>query len=195
MVKETAKSLMAEKCYKSPPVRAKVFNAGIGLPKSRNGNQFALIMAISALNTVRLVRIERDGSLCDHRNVAESIRKVCRTGADYFRKVGYRMPWVGYVAFDGNNCVGACGFKGAPDNQTVEISYGTFAPHRGQGYATAMVQCLIELAKETDPEVTIKAQTEPQRGASSRVLTKTGFIHIGETIHPQDGLVWEWRLL
>src|ERR1051325_7057798 len=152
-------------------------------------------MAISAVNTLRLVRIERDGSLGNRRRVAESIQKICRTVAEYFQKVGFRTPWVGYLAFDGNDCVGACGFKGAPENQTVEISYGTFAPHRGHGYATAMVHCLIKIAKQTDPEVTIKAQTEPQRGASARVLTKTGFIHTGETTHPEDGVVWEWRLL
>jgi len=152
-------------------------------------------MAISALNTVRLVRIERDGTLLEPHQIADSIQKVCRTGALHFQKVGYRAPWVGYLAFDGETCVGACGFKGVPVDNTVVISYGTFQPHRDQGYATAMVQAMIDLAKTTYPTVAIKAQTAPERGASARVLTKAGFIQVGDAVHPEDGVVWEWRLL
>jgi RimJ/RimL family protein N-acetyltransferase len=40
----------------------------------------------------------------------------------------------------------------------------------------------------------VRAHTLPQPNASTRVLTKCGFIKTGEVIDPEDGLVWCWEL-
>ena len=39
----------------------------------------------------------------------------------------------------------------------------------------------------------VRAHTLPQPSASTRVLTKCGFRHIGAVIDPEDGLVWRWE--
>ena len=116
-------------------------------------------------------------------------------GAQHFQKTGYCPPWVGYLAFDRETCVGTCAFKTPPIDGSVEIAYATFDQYRDQGYATAMVQSLIEIAHTADPNIAITAQTLAENNASTRVLLKTGFIRIGDIIHPEDGRVWEWRLL
>lgn len=113
---------------------------------------------------------------------------------DWYAKVGYEPPWIGYVAFDGSECVGMCGFKTAPQNGASEIAYGTVKNHEGKGYATQMARQLIDLANKTDPKIKITAQTLPQISASTSVLEKLGFIYAADIQHPEDGLVWEWHL-
>lgn len=152
-------------------------------------------MAISALNTIQLVRVERNGTLLNRPDIPGRVQEVCRMAAVHFEKVEFHPPWVGYVAFSGETCVGTCAFKTAPMNGEVEIAYATFDEFRDQGYATAMVEALIEIANTADPNVAITAQTLGGNNASTRVLTKTGFVRVGDVMHPEDGLVSEWRLL
>src|SRR5829696_9039644 len=79
---------------------------------------------------------------------------------DYFKKVGYNKPWIGYFAtIDGNEIVGAAGFKGKPKDGKVEIAYGTFKKYEGQGIGTEICRQLVLLAFETDPAVRITART------------------------------------
>ena len=146
------------------------------------------------MKTLELVQIERDSTVRTTRDMPADVVHSCKVCAVWFGRVGYRPPWVCYVAFDGPNCVGTCGFKTAPKNGAVEISYGTVQEHQGRGYATEMVRRLIEIARSTDPQVLVTAQTLPENNASVRVLKKQGFKYAGEVQHPEDGLVWEWRL-
>lgn len=152
-------------------------------------------MEISVINTVRLVRVERNGTVAGREDVPGRALEVCRMAAQHFEKVEYCPPWVGYLAFVGETCVGTCAFKSAPKDGAVEIAYATFDGFRDQGYATAMVEGLIELANAADPNVAITAQTLRANNASTRVLTKAGFVRVGDIEHPEDGAVSEWRRL
>ncbi len=40
----------------------------------------------------------------------------------------------------------------------------------------------------------MRAQTLPEKNASTRILEKLGFSFMGPVQHPEDGEVWEWRL-
>ncbi len=90
--------------------------------------------------------------------------------------------------------VGGAGFKGAPDAAgMVEIAYGIVASREGRGYATEAALALIHYA-EHDPRVRlIRAHTRPEANASTRVLRKCGFVHIGEVTDAEDGPVWRWE--
>jgi len=142
---------------------------------------------------LRLAPIEKDGAVSDER-VPSELEEACRMGAQHFASVGYEPPWIGYVAFDGEECVGTCGFKTPPKNGVVEIAYMTLEKHQNKGYATEVVRLLVNIARAADQKVSITAQTLPGPNASTRVLTKAGFVCVGELIHPEDGLVAEWRL-
>lgn len=111
-----------------------------------------------------------------------------------YRKVGYELPWIGYLAFEGGRCVGSCGFKSSPRENRVEIAYFTFPGHESKGVATRMAAELIRLAFDKSPNVIVAAQTLPQRSASTSILTKLGFCFVAAIEHPEDGLVWEWQL-
>jgi RimJ/RimL family protein N-acetyltransferase len=90
--------------------------------------------------------------------------------------------------------IGGAGFKGEPDaGGMVEIAYGVVPSREGQGYATEAAHALIHFASR-DPRVRLlRAHTRPEANASTRVLTKCGFAHIGEVIDPEDGPVWRWE--
>jgi RimJ/RimL family protein N-acetyltransferase len=102
-------------------------------------------------------------------------------------------PWLGYLAEDEQGIlVGTCAFKSAPSSSGVEIAYFTFPEYEGRGYATSMANQLIDIARARSVRVT--AQTLPQLSASTRILQKLGFVHMGAVQHQDDGEVWEWAL-
>jgi RimJ/RimL family protein N-acetyltransferase len=107
--------------------------------------------------------------------------------------VGFAPPWVGYIAMEDGEPVGTCGFKSAPDADSVEIAYFTFPGFEGRGIATAMTSQLLALADQAHPGVIVVAQTMVERNASHRVLEKLGFDCVGTIESPED-TVLEWQL-
>lgn len=90
--------------------------------------------------------------------------------------------------------IGQCGFKGPPEADGVaEIAYGVDPDQQGKGYATEAAEALVIYAFGSGRVRLVRAHTLPERNASTRVLTKCGFSHIGEVIDPEDGLVWQWE--
>ena len=103
-------------------------------------------------------------------------------------------PWGSYLARQGEQAVGVCAFKSAPDaNGLVEIAYGTFPVHQGQGIAQQMIERLSSIAFAAGVK-TLTARTLPEDNASNAALRRRGFSFAGEVIDPEDGLVWEWHL-
>ena len=112
---------------------------------------------------------------------------VSKLEKDYF------SPWVGYLACSRGICLGFCMFKSPPVSNSVEIAYATTEINRGQGIATDMATKLIEIARDYEIKQ-VRAQTLPENGPSTSVLSKLGFRNIGSVFHEEDGDVWEWHL-
>jgi [ribosomal protein S5]-alanine N-acetyltransferase len=88
--------------------------------------------------------------------------------------------------------VGSCGFKGPPADSVVEIAYGIDPEHRGKGYATEAAEALTSFAFAQNVR-TVRAHTFTEANASTRVLAKCGFQHVGPVIDPEDGPVCRWE--
>ena len=104
-------------------------------------------------------------------------------------------PWrhgFSIVLRDTGHTVGSCGFKGPPADGIVEIAYGIEPQHQGKGYATEAAAALTNFAFAQHVR-TVRAHTFAVANASTRVLSKCGFQHLGEVIDPEDGLVWRWE--
>jgi len=125
---------------------------------------------------------------------AESLaREVLAQTLDLLRRDPRPEPWGSYLARDGDNPVGLCAFKAAPDpDGIVEIAYMTFPAFEGRGHASAMAGALTRIAFEAGAPLVI-AHTLPEENASTRALRRNGFAHAGETIDPEDGPVWRWE--
>jgi RimJ/RimL family protein N-acetyltransferase len=106
-------------------------------------------------------------------------------------------PWIhgfSLVLRESGAVVGSAGFKGPPgDEGVVEIAYAVEPEHQGKGFATEAAQALVAYAFSSGQVRTVRAHTLPQANASTRVLTKCGFQHLGEVIDPEDGLVYRWE--
>ena len=105
-------------------------------------------------------------------------------------------PWQhGFAMFrreDGQR-VGECGFTGPPNPEgIVEIAYYVHEAWRSRGYATEAAAALTEHALGQGVRI-VRAHTLAELNASTRVLHRCGFRHLGEVIHPEDGRVWRWE--
>jgi [ribosomal protein S5]-alanine N-acetyltransferase len=112
--------------------------------------------------------------------------------ADYYKKIGYHPPWIGYFVLRDDLVVGSCSFTGQPKEGRVEIAYWTFKANEGQGIASFSCKALISLAKTTDPALIITAKTSPEHNASTRILEKNGFEFSGIVQDDEIGDAWEW---
>jgi len=111
---------------------------------------------------------------------------------EYYYKTGYVPPWFGYFVIRDGEVVGVGGFTGPPTDGKVEIAYGTFKAHEGQGIASFACGQLVTIAKTTNPAVIITAKTAPQFNASTTVLQRNGFIQAGVVQDEGIGDAWEW---
>jgi len=112
---------------------------------------------------------------------------------DFYNRIEFILPWIGYFAKQHDNIVGSAGFKGPPINGTVEIAYGTFEEFRNQGMGSEICKKLVDLSLKTDPSIRIIARTLPENSFSARMLEKNNFYFVGMVNDPDDGDVWEWE--
>ena len=131
---------------------------------------------------------------------AEHLSDLLQATHELYRRQSPIAPWLGYLAWyaepDGSPSLGeyrgSCAFKSNPVGGRVEIAYFTFPEFEGQGVATAMATGLVEIARAADPTLEVFAQTLPEHGASTAILTRLGFEHVADVVHAEDGRVWEW---
>ncbi len=106
-------------------------------------------------------------------------------------------PWeFGYAVVhrESGLMIGTAGFKGPPDAEgIVEIAYGIVPAFEGHGYATETARTLVAFAARDGRVQRVRAHTLPEENASTRVLAKSDFLHVGEVMDPEDGLVWRWE--
>ena len=142
---------------------------------------------------MHLVSIPRDGNVSlSGITLPEAATLVVASTVQLYARRGYVEPWIGYLAIEGGNCVGGCGFTSPPAGGIVEIAYFTYPDFERRGIATRMAQRLISIAQECDPSVRIIAHTLTEENASNHILKKLGFAFTGTVDHPEDGKIWEW---
>lgn len=100
-----------------------------------------------------------------------------------------------FVCDDPPTLVGWGGFKGPPQDGTVEIGYAVAPGWRGRGVANAAVRALLGEAWAAPGVEAVVAQTLAEPNASVRVLEKAGFAKEGERDDTSVGALWRWRLL
>src|SRR5215204_4694476 len=95
---------------------------------------------------------------------------------------------------EGRSVIGTAGFKGPPDTLgVVEIAYGIVPSQEGRGFATEAAGALVAFAFASEHVQLVRAHTLPMSNASTRVLEKCGFGHMGSVIDSEDGPVWRWE--
>ncbi len=113
---------------------------------------------------------------------------------DYYPKVGFNLPWVGYWVVRENQIVGVGGFVCQPIDDVVEIAYGTFKAFEGQGVSSFTCPTLVSISKKCDPKIKITAKTAPEPNASTKILKKNGFVYSHIVQDHEIGDAWLWLL-
>jgi ribosomal-protein-alanine N-acetyltransferase len=107
------------------------------------------------------------------------------------------IGWLTYFPIhkQDNKLIGSGGYKGKPTEYgTVEIGYEITPAYRNKGFATEMAKGLISNAFTDNSVKLIIAHTLPEENASTKILTRFGFVKTGEIMDPDDGLIWKWEL-
>jgi [ribosomal protein S5]-alanine N-acetyltransferase len=122
-------------------------------------------------------------------------KELIKIYAEYYEKIGFNPPWIGYFIVREDTVVGSCSFTGKPVDGKVEIAYWTFKDYEGQGIAFFACKELVRIAKETDPSVIVTAKTAPEDNASTHILENNGFVKKGVVQDHEIGDAWFWELI
>jgi hypothetical protein len=125
---------------------------------------------------------------------SDDCQMLLRSYEDYYPKIGYNLPWVGYFVVRETQIVGSCGFTGQPKEGKVEIAYWTFKEYERQGIASFSCKELISISQHYDPTITITAKTSPEHNTSTRILEKNGFAFTQIVQDEEIGDAWLWTL-
>jgi ribosomal-protein-alanine N-acetyltransferase len=112
---------------------------------------------------------------------------------NFYKRVGYNLPWICYYAQKDGVLVGSAAFKGQPIDNKVEIAYGVFPQFRKKGIGSEICKGLVEMGLKASPKVQITARTLPEKNYSTRILFKNSFYFNKAIVDPEDGEVWEWE--
>jgi [ribosomal protein S5]-alanine N-acetyltransferase len=143
-------------------------------------------------NTMELKPIELNVDKSQEIFGSDDCQMLLKTYNEYYKEIGYNLPWIGYFVISENQIVGSCSFTGKPIDGKVEIAYWTFEEYQGRGIASFACKELILIAKQSHPTMIITAKTEPQHNASTKILQKNGFTFTEVVQDHEIGDAWLW---
>lgn len=123
---------------------------------------------------------------------SDECQQLLQMYTDFYPKIGFHIPWVGYFVVRQDKIVGSCSFVGRPQNGKVEIAYWTFKEFEGQGIASFACKELVKIANQTDPSVTITAKTAPEHNASTKILKNNNLVFTEIVQDEEIGDAWLW---
>ena len=131
-----------------------------------------------------------EGALPPSKTVARALTQL-----DLGTPAFWCIPFL-IVSTSRSTLLGACGFKTAPVNGSVEISYGVARAERGRGIATTAIGQLLQLAASSALVQQVVAHILPDNIASSKTVARLGFLPEGPLLDTDGALVmrWVWRV-
>ena len=144
--------------------------------------------------TMKLVEIEVNNRSSEPEFQTQECLDMFEMYNDFYKKIRYVKPWIGYFILDGAVVKGVCGFTGPPVDGKVEIAYHTFPAYEGQGVATMACSLLINVAASAEETVIITAKTAPEHNVSTRILQKYGFEQTEIVQDHEIGNAWFWEM-
>lgn len=144
---------------------------------------------------IKLVLIGSSGEPEEAVPDSSVVREVCDATRAHYARAGFEPPWCGYLAVSDGEPLGVCGFRGPPDaDECVEIAYRIFPRHERQGVGSAMVEALVGIARDHNPQMKVRTATEPDDTGSDHLLRRLGFRNEGECQDFYLGRAWCWFL-
>lgn len=98
-----------------------------------------------------------------------------------------------YVSDKEGNFLGRAGFYFVPEVNLYEVGYSLLPQYWGQGYATEIVNALLDHAFNTLNLDAVCARTIKGNDNSEKVLHKTGFTYFGERAFAINNQLFIWN--
>lgn len=111
---------------------------------------------------------------------------------DFYPKIGFNIPWIGYFVVNQDKIVGSCSFVGQPQDGKVEVAYWTFKEFEGQGIASFACKELVSIAYRTNQNIIITAKTATEHNASTKILENNNFVFTEIVQDDEIGDAWLW---
>lgn len=144
------------------------------------------------MDEMKLIPITQQEDKTKELYASEQCQMLLAMCDDFYEKVGYNIPWVGYFIIKQDKIVGSCSFVGEPKDGKVELAYWTFKEFEGQGIASFACKKLVAIAMQADPSLTITAKTAPERNASTKILENNHFAFKEIVQDDEIGDAWLW---
>jgi len=151
-------------------------------------------MKLQVTDKIELKSIELNLDKSNKLYSSDDCQMLLKSYDEYYLKIGFNLPWVGYFVIRENQIVGSCGFTGQPKEGKVEIAYWTFNEYERQGIASFSCKELISISQQYDPIITITAKTAPEHNASTKILQNNGFTFTEIVQDEEIGDAWLWTL-
>jgi len=120
----------------------------------------------------------------------------------YVRKTLEKDPEAGswgmqfFIHKPDNTLIGTGGYKGAADAEgMVELGYSIAPGYQRQGLAAEAARGLMDHAFAQPNVQMVDAHTLAEWNPSTKILRKLGMTKIAEKNDPEDGDIWQWRIL
>jgi RimJ/RimL family protein N-acetyltransferase len=118
---------------------------------------------------------------------------IVQSTVDFYGRIGYHIPWIGYIVEKNGQFVGTAAYKGINKDKTVEIAYYVLEQFQNKGIGSEICGALVDVALKADPNVRVTARTLPEENFSTRILKRNNFELLGTICDDEDGDVWEWE--
>ncbi len=100
-----------------------------------------------------------------------------------------------WLIVEHNEVVGMCSVKAAPSaDAAVDIGYGIAETRRGRGCAGRAVANVIAWARADTRINILTAETSIDNIPSQCVLKRNGFVHTGNRMDDEDGMLMCWHV-
>jgi ribosomal-protein-alanine N-acetyltransferase len=129
------------------------------------------------------------GELSDY-FLTDEARWLWRLRIDQLRRDPASAGWLAAAAdAETGVVVGHAGYHGPPDEAgMVEVGYSVDLRYRRRGYATAILQALLDRARAEPAVHTVRASIGPDNVGSLAIIRAAGFAEVGEQWDEEDGL-------
>jgi RimJ/RimL family protein N-acetyltransferase len=98
-----------------------------------------------------------------------------------------------WLIVENGEVVGLCSITRPPEHGVVDIGYGVAPSRQDCGHAGQAVADIVAWARQRDDVTALTAETSTTNLASQRVLSRNGFVQLGERLDEEDGPLICWR--
>jgi len=98
-----------------------------------------------------------------------------------------------WLIVEDDEIVGLCSVTRAPIDGVIDIGYGIAPSRQNRGIAGRAIGEVVSWARRAPNVIALTAETSPTNVASQRVLSRNGFVEVGERVDDEDGRLICWR--